>query len=58
MTKIVEKNEYVENEDVEVGAYNLHIVDGMFMPEFELKGTTELDTPTATVNRTFTLLPY
>ena len=58
VTKIVEKNEYVENEDVEVGAYNLHIVDGMFMPEFELKGTTELDTPTATVNRTFTLLPY
>ena len=58
MTKIVEKNEYVENEDVEVGAYNLHITDGMFMPEFELKGTTELDTPTATVNRTFTLLPY
>ena len=58
VTKIVEKNEYVENEDVEVGAYNLHVADGLFMPEFELRGTTNIDMPTATVNRTFTLLPY
>ena len=56
-TKIVEKNEFVQNEDVEVGAFNLHVTDGIFTPEYELKGTTELDTPTATVNRTFTLIP-
>lgn len=56
--KIVEKNEYVENEDREVEAYNLHIADTTFMPEYELKGTTNLDTPTATIDRTFTLLPY
>ena len=57
-TKIVEKNEYVENEDVEVGAFNVHVQDGIFTPEYDLKGTTWLDTPTATVNRTFTMIPY
>ena len=57
-TKIVEKNEYVENEDVEIWAYNIHISDNQFIPEYELIGTTKLDTPTATVNWTFTLLPY
>ena len=56
-TKIVEKNEYVENEDVEVGGYNIHVTDGIWTPEYELKGTTQLDTPTATVNWTFTLIP-
>ena len=56
--KIVEKNEYVENEDMEVHAYNLHVTDGLFVPEYDLIGTTKLDTPTATIDRTFTLLPY
>ena len=56
--RIIEKNEYVENEDMEVHAYNLHISDGIFIPEYELIGTTKLDTPTATIDRTFTLLPY
>lgn len=58
VTKIVEKNEYVENEDREVKAYNLHVSDGPFIPEYELIGTTKLDNPTATIDRTFTLLPY
>lgn len=56
--KIVEKNEYVENEEMEVHAYNLHVTDNLFVPEYDLIGTTKLDTPTATINRTFTLLPY
>lgn len=56
--KIVEKNEYVENEDMEVKAYNLHVSDNTYIPEYELIGTTWLDTPTATIERTFTLLPY
>ena len=56
--KIVEKNEYVENEDMEVHAYNLHVSDNLFVPEYDLQGTTKLDTPTATIDRTFTLLPY
>ena len=56
--KIVEKNEYVENEDMEVHAYNLHVSDNLFVPEYDLQGTTQLDTPTATIDRTFTLLPY
>lgn len=57
-TKIIESNEYVENEEVEVGAYNLHVSDGIFAPEYELRGTTGLDIPTATIEWTFTLLPY
>ena len=57
MTKIVEKNEYVENEDVEMGAINIHVQDWIYIPEFELKGTNQMDTPTATVDRTFTLIP-
>lgn len=57
-TKIVEKNEYVTNDDVEVGAFNVHVQDGIFTPEYDLKGTTEIDTPTATINRTFTMIPY
>lgn len=57
-TKIVEKNEYVENEDIEVGWFNVHVQDGIFTPEYDLRGTTELDTPTATINRTFTMIPY
>lgn len=56
--RIVEKNEYVENEDMEVHAYNLHVSDGLFVPEYDLIGTTAIDTPTATIDRTFTLLPY
>lgn len=56
--KIIDKNEYVENEEMEVHAYNLHVSDGTFLPEYELKGTTDLDNPTATIERTFTLLPY
>lgn len=56
--RIVEKNEYVENEDMEVHAYNLHVSDNLFVPEYNLVGTTALDTPTATIDRTFTLLPY
>lgn len=58
VTKIVEKNEYVENEDREINAYNLHVTEWVFIPEYELIGTTKLDTPTATVDRTFTLIPY
>jgi hypothetical protein len=27
VTKIVEKNEYVENEDREINAYNLHVTE-------------------------------
>lgn len=57
-TKIIESNEYVENEEVEVGAYNLHVSDNLFAPEYELRGTTGLDMPTATIEWTFTLLPY
>lgn len=56
--RIVEKNEYVENNDMEVHAYNLHVSDGLFVPEYDLIGTTAIDTPTATIDRTFTLLPY
>ena len=56
--RIVEKNEYVENEDMEVHAYNLHVSDNLFVPEYNLVGTTAIDTPTATIDRTFTLLPY
>lgn len=56
--RIVEKNEYVENEDMEVHAYNLHVSNNLFTPEYELIWTTKLDTPTATIDRTFTLLPY
>ena len=56
--RIVEKNEYVENNEMEVHAYNLHVSDGLFVPEYDLIGTTAIDTPTATIDRTFTLLPY
>lgn len=56
--RIVEKNEYVENNEMEVHAYNLHVSDGLFVPEYDLIGTTAVDTPTATIDRTFTLLPY
>ena len=56
-TKIVEKNEFVSNEDVEVGAVNIHVQDWLFIPEFELKSESQMDTPTATVDRTFTLIP-
>lgn len=56
--RIVEKNEYVENNDMEVHAYNLHVSDNLFVPEYNLVGTTAIDTPTATIDRTFTLLPY
>lgn len=58
VTRIVESNEYVENEKIEINAYSMHISDNLFAPEYELKGTTNLDTPTATIDRTFTLLPY
>lgn len=56
--RIIEKNEYVENNEMEVHAYNLHVSDGLFVPEYDLIGTTAIDTPTATIDRTFTLLPY
>jgi hypothetical protein len=56
--RIVEKNEYVENEDMEVHAYNLHVSDNLFVPEYDLIGTSKLDTPTATIDWTFTLMPY
>lgn len=56
-TKVVEKNEFVQNEDVEVGWFNYHVSEWSFMPQYELKGTTELDTPTATIDRVFTLIP-
>lgn len=56
--RIIEKNEYVENDDMEIHAYNLHVSDGLFVPEYDLIGTTAIDTPTATIDRTFTLLPY
>jgi hypothetical protein len=35
--RIVEKNEYVENEDMEVHAYNLHVSNNLFTPEYELR---------------------
>lgn len=55
--KILESNEYVENQEMEIGWYILHVNDNIFIPEYDLQGTTKLDTPTATIEWTFTLIP-
>lgn len=54
-THITEKNEFVANED-ELIFDRIHVND-WYAPEYILKGTDAVSTPTATIDRTLTFIP-
>ena len=54
-THITEKNEFVANED-ELIFERIHVND-WYAPEYILKGTDAVSTPTATIDRTLTFIP-
>ena len=54
-TKITEKNEFVANED-ELIFDRIHI-NWWYAPEYILKGTDAVSTPTATIDRTLVFIP-
>lgn len=54
--EVWEHNEYVTNRD-EILFDKVTVADNCYIPMYQLVGWTELDKPTATINRTLTFIP-